>query len=1083
MSPEFDINDFDCNENYAIDASAGTGKTYTITNLIVPELIKHGYSLDKILIVTYTEKAAGELRSRIRDALIKLRDNPTGLSPEEQAQIENAIEVVDDAPIGTINSFCLGTISENAIFANCAQNMVLIDEDAALERFIGQYIRDNAKDDPILLYLYNHPISKHIIRPITLLSVLQGAIKKYYLDKNGNQNADVVLLGQPSDNDKTIYTQSCDAIAKDLNALDGISKKQLEIILRCFVAQHLDEIYMAWQREKANKNLQTYTDMIKIVHDAIIEPDSKMLAHLKEKYQYAIIDEFQDTNKLQWNIFKQIFTTDQKHHITIVGDPKQSIYSFQGANSHIYNIAKKYIASHGVPRTLSKNYRSSDSMVDAINILVRQPDLCNYTSDDTYKNAKLSHKIRPALLSCPDTPDEEQEEIPVHFINDSHEAIVVSKIIEYCTIKNGKTLLQIWDKDINQKTGGYRNVNLGDFTILVSERRNANTVLARLTTAGIPYMWYKDTSLFSTREASDWIALLSAITANDFNAKNRSILSMALQTAFFNIAPGDILDERFDDIVCSERQTLLNWHNLAETKQYAKLINAIFDDTGLSKRFGDYNHLQSLTKYNQLGDFILDCLVSKHNSIATVIKILQQRKSKRTEEEDKISVERATSNPVVKISTIHAAKGLEFPIVFYILKNCDNISTFVRLAEQNDKTILETSLRSEAKNPDEESLKYVAITRAASLLFFVNMTHRKKHAITNTKDLATTWPDLFTIEKGTISSKMPAITCISDSDNTSPIQDYRINLSQKKLYKHSYTSLSHHDTDDSKINDYTTDKTERIDKEDESDTPDATTGIQYDSAPGAEVRGYYDSSNLAPIPDAPFAGKKFGTTVHEVFEHLCFTNFDSSNATKNDEYLDSIITKCCKKHLMEPAINQIRPLVINTMSAKLPEVIGGTQTGNIFTLSSVSDGDKRAELEFNLNPNINRPLINYCNGFIDLLFVRNINGHDVYSLLDWKTDLDDAKNYADYDALRSHTNEKYAIQRVLYSYFLIKWLKQFHPKMSESDIFDNYFGGIYYVYVRGCNAGTGNGIYAHTWRDYATLENAFKEIIRGIYNG
>jgi exodeoxyribonuclease V beta subunit len=72
-------------------------------------------------------------------------------------------------------------------------------------------------------------------------------------------------------------------------------------------------------------------------------------------------------------------------------------------------------------------------------------------------------------------------------------------------------------------------------------------------------------------------------------------------------------------------------------------------------------------------------------------------------------------------------------------------------------------------------------------------------------------------------------------------------------------------------------------------------------------------------------------------------------------------------------------------------------------------------------------------------------------------------------------DEEYSVQRVLYSYCLIQWLKQFYNE-SESDIFKNHFGGIYYAFLRGTEGGTGKGIYAQTWKDYATLEAAYKNV-------
>ena len=114
------------------------------------------------------------------------------------------------------------------------------------------------------------------------------------------------------------------------------------------------------------------------------------------------------------------------------------------------------------------------------------------------------------------------------------------------------------------------------------------------------------------------------------------------------------------------------------------------------------------------------------------------------------------------------------------------------------------------------------------------------------------------------------------------------------------------------------------------------------------------------------------------------------------------------------------------------------------------------------------------------MFVRNVDGEEVYSVLDWKSDIMDSElDFCDGEKLSAHVAEKYSIQRVLYSYCLIKWLSGFgkYKSMSESEIFDRHFGGIYYVLVRGCCEGTSNGIYAQTWDSWETLESAFGKIM------
>ena len=116
---------------------------------------------------------------------------------------------------------------------------------------------------------------------------------------------------------------------------------------------------------------------------------------------------------------------------------------------------------------------------------------------------------------------------------------------------------------------------------------------------------------------------------------------------------------------------------------------------------------------------------------------------------------------------------------------------------------------------------------------------------------------------------------------------------------------------------------------------------------------------------------------------------------------------------------------------------------------------------------------------MDLLFVRrDADGNDYFSILDWKSDVLEDTSYASKEAIAEKVNKEYSVQRILYSYCLIKWLKQFYTELSEKEIFEKHFGGIYYVFVRGCQAESCNGIYAQTWKSFEALEASYKNILK-----
>ena len=106
---------------------------------------------------------------------------------------------------------------------------------------------------------------------------------------------------------------------------------------------------------------------------------------------------------------------------------------------------------------------------------------------------------------------------------------------------------------------------------------------------------------------------------------------------------------------------------------------------------------------------------------------------------------------------------------------------------------------------------------------------------------------------------------------------------------------------------------------------------------------------------------------------------------------------------------------------------------------------------------------------------QTIRGWVNYFILDWKSDILENDIYSD-AAVCAKVDEEYSIQRVLYSYCLIKWLEQFYPKKTDAEIFDQHFGGIYYVFLRGTQEGQSSGIYAHTWKSFDDLQKSFDKL-------
>ena len=1148
------------NESMFIQASAGTGKTFTITGIVETLVKKRGLHLNEILIVTYTEKAVGELRDRIRKSISK---------------IENNTEDVDNAPIFTIHSFCQKTLSDFAFTAKQPENLSLAD-DSSLGDFIDRWIRDkltqNTAEGAEFKELFENKEQEKFIN--SFKKDMLACLPKYYLNIQGEEVQSIVSLdtsykttehknipgGKVSDFRDYLnyiaYENSQDKIEQTIYKAvfstpgSGTNKtKTTDFKEWLFYRKQVKEIYQAWQAEKEANRLQSYDDMLRNIREAVCTPDSPLLTQLRNKYKYAIIDEFQDTNQKQWDTFKKIFLEDKEHTIIVVGDPKQSIYSFEGADVNVYNKAKEDIlANGGSGYNLLYNYRSTDDMIEACNKLFEQREkkdgvLPFFDPDSEIKFADSkapedeAEKKLPPLYDGKRTPplwiagNEENRVSPGSFAT-----IAVQQIIDCMTLKDGKTKLQIFDENAPKENKKLRNVSFHDFAILCRSKGEIGEFEAALQQSGIPYLRYKDKNLFSGIECSNWISLFNAIAAQDFTGRRRALLNEALYTAFFDIPLEEIDSQKYDNPYCEERQKIIQWQLLAQRREWAKLLEKIFEDTDIENRLSGIDQLPSLSKYRQIGNYAVEYLYKNNCSIEELSKSLSRAAAGSIEGgEDSNIVAKGTDFDCVQIMTIHASKGLGFPVVICpggYKGLSDNIAQAFLYHKkdangENSQAIL--NFTTEAKNKmrieddyERQRIYYVAYTRASSLMILPF--YDKWDPACSTKAISANHLHPFLNY---------SFIHIFNSKNTEgkqffrPIQDGRKNFSQlqeevkqilsqtnsdkeiesieqaeenaqaqmqesKKLVKnlpeliikkHSYSTLSHGKTDT-----LFTENGGRINKEGDSQNEDTLSTAEFDLS-GNHVSTSYDK-DLLPLaaPENFPKGTKLGIALHEIFEKTDFVKtggLSSMEEAAENENLKQLITDCFTRQTFiidEKDSNRWRAymagLVWNVLNANFPEVTGSNSAGKLFSLKEISLENRISEAEFNFNPDnkdVGSLLKYFCNGFIDLVFMRKIDGREVYSLLDWKSDSFEAEQYSNPAFIKNHTDKKYSIQRVLYSYALVKWLSIFFEKTPE-EIFNMHFGGMYYVYVRGCKAGSSNGIYAHSWKNWDALNTAFTKL-------
>ena len=1133
----FLIDDYNINENYAIEASAGTGKTYNVVKM-VEKMLNSGVSLNEILIVTYTEKACGELKDRIKQ--IKTNNN-------------SSVDI-NSSNIYTIHSFCLNTIKEFGISAKLPLSMEML-EDEDLDKFTNIYIQNNVLND--ISYLKEIDINLDLDK---IKKLLIDSCKKYYLNDEGKEDKSIISLAKSSEDlslksnflflekeNLDIFKiveifhkiKTCDSIDdfysllphleenieffnnnpnENKNALqnfyddfcnietinkgfnfnghkttskefkefkqseeflylkslkDFFSKDSLSFVGYTYIFyKHVKNFYIEFLKYKSVNKEESFNDMIRFVREALKE--EVFINKLKNKYKYGIIDEFQDTNQIQFDIFKTIFLTDNDHHIVVVGDPKQSIYSFQGADVNVYKEAVKEIESKGGNlRALNKNYRSSENVVTICNEMFlnfgfSNPSFTpsrfkNKADKDTkiYETKYLDNVAKSLYVIGKDEAEFNEYDF-------AHS--VCEQIIDFTTKENDKTKLQILVDGVS------RDVTFKDFTVLCQKKSEMEPIKDALKKAGIPYIQYKNDSLFKGHEVKNVIAILEALTIEDFTNNNRKYFYKVLKTVFFGYTLKEISDERFEYDNCCEMVLLQNWRDLIGNTTYEALFDEIINESKLYDNLKGHKNIETISIYKQIFSYSLSYLLENNNLSDLIIKLKKLSDNIDEDEEGKL-VAKSSDFDAVQIMTMHASKGLQFPIVICASKGKEKRDLgYVHLIHGcstklvcNQNEIVKTDVREEYKR-----LFYVAYTRAMNMLILPYFSKTDDNqfdgmikgvldkVIENNNDLVnvinyqkTPFEILLKKSSEIIKSKNTSVRNSSnDMNNALSLNKELIKKSFKKsTYKHSYTSLSHpkKEIDESNLE------------------GEELTGLDFDYNAVIIEQQYELSKEKSKEYFSHFPkGSTMGTLIHEIFERLNFKNYNNS--------LEDLVKKTYNSYgfeLIKENIDKTCDIVRNTMEASI-NFIGENNEIKQIKLSQIDECDKLTEAEFNFNLD-KEELRNYCNGFIDLLF--RVQGK--YAIIDWKSDnLNEGfDSYASKEGIKYQVDDRYSIQRVLYAYCLINWLSTKYLSLSKSEIFDKYFGGIYYVFVKGTVNNTGNGIYGQTWESYQRLEDEYNDII------
>lgn len=1151
-----------------IEASAGTGKTFTIAGLYLRLLLGHGsaeskhqqpLTVDQILVVTFTEAATAELRDRIRarihDARLAFSRGQSG-DPVIQPLLEaiddhsQAAEILlqaerqmDEAAVYTIHGFCQRMLTQNAFESGSRFNNEFITDESHLKaQVVADYWRRNFYPLPLNLAgevrrIWGAPaellkqISPYLTGAPLQLSVpaMQGSMADLHSQnlkqidelkaiwREGQQ--DYLALISDSDVNKRSYTKKSlpawletvdmwaasettgyeypDKLEKFAQNIlqDKTPKGQAPshpafVAIEQFLAKpiSLEAPLLAHAIEqcremlaeaKQQKQWLSFDDLLTQLSAAIDEDDSDLLTQrIRSLYPVAMIDEFQDTDPLQYSIFSRIYLEHPQCGLFMIGDPKQAIYGFRGADIFTYIKARNQVSSHF---TLGTNWRSSSDMVAVVNQVFEMPSSPFVYDDDIpflpVKSSPNADK-RQWMIDGQRQPAmtywlQEAEEKPLAK-GEYHQAMAQACADEIHHILSAAQSERAFFDDGKSQHA----IQAGDIAVLVrtgSEGRMIKQALAEQGIASV-YLSNRD-SVFVSQVAEDLQRLLQAV----LTPENDRALRASLASELFALDAGTL-----DKLNNDENE----WENaINEFKEYRRLwsqrgvlpmLRSVMSKRHIAERLlEEDNGERSLTDFMHIGELLQQAsqeLDSDHGLLRWLAQAISDARNGLGGSEEQIQRLESERN-LVQIVTIHKSKGLEYDLVFLpFVFSYREASEAKYYDSASDKTILDitkqdASLQQADKERLAEDLRliYVALTRAVYGCFVGAAPLRNGRS---TKEptgvhhsamgylLQNGQPGGIADLTAALQQHAQQLSCVRLADLPESVNEKLVVREAEKQALRA-NELKNEIDRNWRITSYS-----GLVKQGASHHfDDAVTDILLlDVDSSDEKQGEEQLEPEKSIFTFP-KGARPGTFLHTLFEEVEFT--ESATSDSNSD----IIVNLMESEQLDLAWLPVLQQLVDT-------VLATPLDGKQLKLNQKQPAQRLVEMEFLLPieiltaPALNRVIQRHdplsakagdlgfhstqgmLKGFIDLVFEHQ----GKYYVLDWKSNyLGD--NVADYhgEALKAAmADHRYDLQYQIYALALHRFLRSRVPNYD----YQTHFGGVYYLFLRGMDGASEHGIFS-----------------------
>jgi exodeoxyribonuclease V beta subunit len=1164
-----------------IEASAGTGKTYTIASLFIRLLLGHGdqaahqrpLTVDQILVVTFTEAATAELRTRIRERIQDVRlDFIQGQSddPFTQSLLKEVLDhqvairllrfaelQMDEAAIFTIHGFCQRMLMQNAFESGSLFQQNLLEDDAQLLRlacndFWRTFFYDLSTPLTELIFSYwesPEQLQKNL-RPFLSRSDLHFLPKINDFDFKAKYERSIFAIETLKINWLNDQADYSDIITHSAVSKRSYSKKHLPNWLKevsewaltsssslslpknlvKFSQKILDEktpkgevpkhpvfseienllaldlslentiLVKATQWVQAhlqsNKNKQMllgFDDLLTRLDAALQNSNENSLAlNIRTAYPIALIDEFQDTDPVQYRIFTTIYQTLEGDHsepldkclgLFMIGDPKQAIYSFRGADIFTYMKARRHVSAH---YSLDYNYRSTPEMINASNTFFEFCPAPFIYNDDIPFSAVQAPDISRKKLVVENSDDPAQSALQlIHPVGGENIQGFKDSITHAC-INEIKKVLLLAQQDkayLEDKNGTRTAITANHIAVLVRTGKEAQLIRNALFNENINsvYLSLKE-SVYATSHAKDLLRILQAC----LNPENERLLRAAIACKLFCQTPYQVHEILLNTRLWEEKiGQFIEYRRLWKSVGVLAMLHKLFHQQEISayllkntqgeRLLTDVLHLAELLQKNSVdhdGEFALLRWFSEQ---------IKQGSSGESEQKQRLESEK----DLVQVSTLHKAKGLQYDIVFMPFTGLYQKpqACLYHDPDQNNALIFDLQnarnnvvLAEKEQLAEDLRLLYVGLTRSVYRCYIGIGNYRKgreknsplcKSALGyiclqggrdllagDTEQLNKQLQKMVNNSQNITIRPTPLLdeTPYQALKNEQPLQAPLVLAKQieRNWWISSYSSLSRFNTQ-------------------------ATASVTPVVTPLVTTMDISkEQTEVLPAPltipeKTPFSfprGAKHGTFLHELFELINLENMETE--TLNELLFEQLLLR----HYPEPE------LWAPVLTTWIKKILGhDLAAGADIKLGDLSARQKKIEMQFfipmqELQANeVNsllkkhdplsaragdlqfRTVQGFLKGFIDLTFEKN----GKYYVLDYKSNhlgdcLQDYNQTRMEQALIEH---RYDFQYQLYTLALHRLLKS---RLADYD-YETHVGGVFYTFLRGMQGEQEVGVY------------------------